>query len=66
LNTIPQIKESNRKNSYKKSFTQKGDILIQIKSNSVRTEKDESFPDVSNIDEYPVLTNLIEEDKSLD
>lgn len=66
LNTIPQIKESNRKNSYKKSFTQKGDILIQIKSNTVRTEKDESFPDVSNIDEYPVLTNLIEEDKSLD
>ena len=66
VNTIPQINEFPPQNIIKKTLTEKGDILIQIRSTYTRTEKDESFPDISNIDEYPVLTNLNEEEKSLD
>ena len=65
LNTIPKLKESHLE-PLKKTLTQKNDILIQIRSTLTRTEKDESFPDISNIEEYPVLTNLNEEEKSLD
>ena len=66
LNTMPQIKtdDNSFKNKIKKSLTQEGDILIQIKFNP--TEKDESIPDISNIDEIPVLNNINSEEKSLD
>ena len=65
LNTIPKLKESHLE-PLKKTLTQKNDILIQIRSTYTRTEKDESLPDISNIEEYQVLTNLNEEEKSLE
>ena len=66
LNTMPQIKTDGNsiKNKIRKSLTQKDDILIQIKYNP--TEKDESSPDISNIDEIPVINNINTEEKSLE
>ena len=68
INTMPQINLNHPviKKPYKKSYTQKGDILIQIRQTYTRTEKDESSPDISNIDEYPTLKNLNSEEKALD
>ena len=68
INTMPQINLNHPviKKPYKKSYTQKGDILIQIRQTYTRTEKDESSPDISNIDEYITLKNLNSEEKALD
>ena len=68
INTMPQINLNHPviKKPYKKSYTQKGDILIQIRQTYTRTEKDESSPDISNIDEYPTLKNINSEEKALD
>ena len=67
LNTMPQIKADDQsiKKSIKKSLTQKCDILIQIKPINL-TEKDESSPEISNMDEIQVLNNINTEEKSLD
>ena len=68
INTMPQINLNQPKlpKAYKKSFTQKGDILIQIRQTYMKTEKSESSPDISNIDEYPTLKILDIEEKALD
>ena len=56
--TMPQKTLEHDVKNMRKSFTQKEDILIKIKSNYTKTENDESFPDISNIEEYPTLKNL--------
>ena len=65
-NTMPQkYLDHPINNQIKKSLTQKGDILIRIRRVYTKTEKDESSPDISNIDEYPVLKNINTQEKAL-
>ena len=66
-NTMPQmnLNSSPKKIVFKKSLTQKGDILIQIRPNYLKTDKSETSFNISNIDEYPVLKKLNCEEMAL-
>ena len=66
-NSMPQNKKlqtSQIKKELKKSYTQKGDI--QIKPTITKIEKsEESHIDISNIEDYPTLTNFVQEEIAL-
>ena len=64
---MPQmnLNSSPKKIVFKKSLTQKGDILIQIRPNYLKTDKSETSFNISNIDEYPVLKKLNCEEMAL-
>ena len=65
-NTMPQKNlNTPKKFEFKKSLTQNGEIFIQIKASYLKTDKDESSFNISNIDEYPILKNLNSEEKAL-
>ena len=66
-NTMPQKDlDHSIKKSIKKSLTQGGDILIQIRPSNTKASKNESAPDPFDIDGYPILENLNGEEKALD
>ena len=67
-NSMPENKNKNLKTSLKKeikkSYTQKSNV--QIKPLITKVEKDEeSIPDISSCEDYPILIDLVENEKAL-